>query len=76
MAGRIDHYGPADYRAESSTAQWLRLQLHGICDRILRDREAAVSQRTARPPRHLTPTPAEEAARRAPKAPEQEKFLE
>jgi hypothetical protein len=75
-AGRIDHYGPADYTASSSTSQWLRLQIHGICDRIARDREAAVSQRTAKPPRHLNPTPGEEARRKAPKAPEQSKFLE
>ncbi len=75
-AGRIDHYGPADYSPASSTTQWLRLQVHTICDRIVRDREAAVSQRTARPPRHLTATPAEEAERRAPRAPEQAKFLE
>src|SRR5580698_8312588 len=76
QVGRIDHYGPADYTAASSTTQWLRLQIHEICDRIVRDREAAVAQRTARPPRHLNPTPKEEAARRAPAAPEQSKFLE
>jgi hypothetical protein len=58
-AGRIDHYGPADYRAESSTAQWLRLQVHGICDRIVADRESAVAARVARPPRHLNPSPDE-----------------
>ncbi|HEY5080082.1 MAG TPA: haloacid dehalogenase-like hydrolase [Opitutaceae bacterium] len=73
---RIDHYGPADYSASSSTTQWLRLQIQGMCDRIVRDREAAVSQRTARPPRHLNTAPVEEAAVRAPKAPEQAKFLE
>jgi hypothetical protein len=76
QVGRIDHYGPADYTESSSTTQWLRLQIHEICDRIVRDREAAVAQRTARPPRHLNPTPKEESARRAPKAPEQSKFLE
>jgi hypothetical protein len=73
---RIDHYGPADYTASSGTAQWLRLQIQGICERIVRDREAAVSQRAAKPPRHLTATPAEEAARRAERAPEQAEFLE
>jgi hypothetical protein len=73
---RIDHFGPADYTPMSSTSMWLRLQIQGICDRIVRDREAAVSQRTARPPRHLTATPAEEAARRAPREPEQARFLE
>jgi hypothetical protein len=78
-AGRIDHYGPADFRAESSTAQWLRLHIHGICDRIVADRESAVAARVARPPRHLNPSPEEEAAARAAleasKAPRQQSFL-
>jgi hypothetical protein len=78
-AGRIDHYGPADYRAESSTAQWLRLHIHGICDRIVADRESAVAARVARPPRHLNLTPEEEAAAReaaeAARAPKQQSFL-
>jgi hypothetical protein len=75
-SGRIDHYGPADYTSSSGTAQWLRLQIQGICERIVRDREAAVSQRAAKPPRHLTATPAEEAALRAERAPKQAEFLE
>ena len=76
QSGRIDHYGPADYTAASSTTQWLRLQVHGMCDRIVRDREAAVAQRTARPPRHLNPEPRAEPAPPAAKAPEQAQFLE
>jgi hypothetical protein len=78
-SGRIDHYGPADYRPESSTAQWLRLQIHGICDRIVADRESALAARVARPPRHLNPSPEEEAALRAAalaaSAPKQQSFL-
>ena len=76
QVGRIDHYGPADYSANSSTTQWLRLQIQHICDRIVRDGEAAVARRTAQPPRHLNPTPREEAVRAAPRAPEQSRFLE
>jgi len=76
QVGRIDHYGPANYAESSSTTQWLHLQIHEICDRIVRDREAAVSQRTARPPRHLSSAAREEAARLAPRAPEQSAFLE
>jgi hypothetical protein len=76
QVGRIDHYGPADYTALSSTTQWLNLQVHEICDRIVRDREAAVSQKAARPPRHLSSSPKEEVALRAPKGPEQSAFLE
>ena len=79
-AGRIDHYGPADYRSDSSTAQWLRMHIHAICDRIVTDRESALAARVARAPRHLNATPEEEAARRAAAeaalAPKQQTFLE
>jgi hypothetical protein len=75
-SGRIDHYGPADYTENSSTAQWLRMHVHDICDRIVADREAAVALKAAKPPRHLNPTPDEETARRAAKAPKQASFLE
>jgi hypothetical protein len=73
---RIDHYGPADYTAGSSTTQWLRMHIHQICDRIVTDREAAVAAKASRPPRHLNPSPEEAAAHRAAKAPKQSSFLE
>ncbi len=77
QAGRIDHYGPADYTESSSTSQWLKLHIQAICDRIVADREAAVAQRVSRPPRHLSSmTAEEEAAARAEKEPKQETFLE
>lgn len=76
QAGRIHGYGPADYTAGSSTPRWLRLHIHSICDRIVADREAAVAQKTTKPPRHLNATPEEEAARRAAKAPKQSSFLD
>ena len=76
QTGRIDHYGPADYSESSNTTQWLRMHVHQICDRIVADREAAVAQKTARPPRHLTTTPEEEAAKRVAKGPKQASFLE
>ena len=76
QSGRIHGYGPADYRPTSSTAQWLRLHIHQICDRIVADREAAVLTKASKPPRHLNATPEEEAARRAPKAPKQASFLD
>ncbi|MDX2186762.1 MAG: HAD family hydrolase [Opitutaceae bacterium] len=56
QVGRIDHYGPADYTLASSTAQWLRLHIQAMCDRIVADREAAVASRVSRPPRHLNPS--------------------
>ncbi len=62
QVGRIDHYGPADYTENSSTAQWLKLHIQAMCDRIVTDREAAVASRVSKPPRHLNATPEEEAA--------------
>jgi len=76
QSGRIHGYGPADYRETSSTTQWLRMHLHQICDRIVADREAAVALKATRPPRHLTATPEEQAAKRASKSPRQASFLE
>ena len=76
QSGRIHGYGPADYRAGSSTFQWLRLHIHQICDRIVADREAAVASKASKPPRHLNATPEEEAAKRAAKIPKQASFLE
>jgi hypothetical protein len=74
-ANRIDHYGKADYREGSDTWNWLRLQIQEIADRIVSDREAAVAERVARPPRHLNATSAEEAARSSP-PPAQATFLD
>jgi hypothetical protein len=76
QVGRIDHYGPADYRAGSNTTQWLRLHVQEICDRIVADRESAVARKASRPPRHLNPSPEEEAARLRSHAPRQASFLE
>ncbi|MSU67695.1 MAG: haloacid dehalogenase-like hydrolase [Opitutia bacterium] len=76
QTGRIHGYGPADYRETSSTTQWLRMHLHQICDRIVNDREAAVAMKATRPPRHLTSTPEEQAAKHAAKGPKQSSFLE
>jgi len=75
QSGRIHGYGPADYRLGSSTPQWIRLHIHQICDRIVADRETAVASKASRPPRHLNPTPAEEAAQRSRREPEQSSFL-
>lgn len=76
QSGRIHGYGPADYTEKSSTAQWLRMHIHQICDRIVADREAAVALKAAKPPRHLNATPAELAARAAAAAPKQSSFLD
>jgi len=70
--GRIDHYGPADYSEGSATTHWLHLQIETICDRVVRDREAAVASRITKPPRHLSAPPEAEAT----KTPKQSTFLE
>lgn len=76
QSGRIHGYGPADYTAGSSTARWLRMHLHSMCDRVVSDRERAVSLKTSRPPKHLNLSPEEEAALRENKGPKQSSFLE
>ncbi len=75
QSGRIHGYGPADYTAKSSTSQWLRMHIHQICDRIVADREAAVAVKASKPPRHLNPSPEEEAAKRLSGGAKQVSFL-
>ena len=52
------------------------MRVHEMCDRIVSDREAAVTLKASKPPRHLNATSEEEAANRAAKAPKQASFLE
>ena len=54
-AGRVDHFGRADYREKSDTYMWLTRQVRQICDRIVADCETALSRRVGKPPRHLHP---------------------
>lgn len=53
QAGRIDSYGPADYRPDSPTARWLRRHVTKICDRIVRQREIVLDEQVGRPPQHV-----------------------
>lgn len=53
QSGRIHAYGPADYRADSTTARWLRLHVSKICERICTDIERSLATRLGRPPRHI-----------------------
>ena len=76
QSGRIHGYGPADYTETSSTSQWLRLHIHQMCDRIVADRETAVALKASKPPRHLTETPEEQAARSVVKTLRQGEFLD
>jgi hypothetical protein len=51
--GRIDHFGPADYRPGSPTSDWLTLQVDRIAAHIAGERRAALKERVGEPPRHL-----------------------
>jgi hypothetical protein len=52
-AGRVDHFGRADYREKSDTYLWLTTALRRVCDRIVRESEEALDRRVGAPPRHL-----------------------
>lgn len=51
--GRVQSFGPADYRRGSQTHMWLSDAVQEIAERIVRDREAALGARVGQPPRHL-----------------------
>jgi hypothetical protein len=51
--GRIDHFGPADFREGSATSDWLTLQVDRICAAIVADRKSALKARVGEAPRHL-----------------------
>ena len=51
--GRIDHFGPADYRPGSPTSDWLTLQVERIAGEIAAERKSALKARVGEAPRHL-----------------------
>lgn len=51
--GRIDHFGPADYRPGSPTARWLGLRVRQIAAGIVARRKEALKERVGPAPRHL-----------------------
>jgi len=51
--GRVDHYGPADYRPSSPTAKWLAMRVRQIAAEIIETRKAALKDRVGSAPRHL-----------------------
>ena len=50
---RIDAFGEAEYTEGSHTAMWLTQTVRSIAQRIVRDREEALSERVGLPPRHV-----------------------
>ena len=51
--GRIDHFGPADYRDGSPTCDWLILQVERIAAWIIDERKSALKARVGEAPHHL-----------------------
>ncbi|MCL1894149.1 MAG: haloacid dehalogenase-like hydrolase [Holophagaceae bacterium] len=51
--GRVDHFGPADYRPESSTARWLGLRVRQIAEAIIEQRRETLKKNVGATPRHL-----------------------
>jgi len=51
--GRVDHFGPADYRPESPTADWLTMRVRQIAQEIVTERQAALKERVGVAPSHL-----------------------
>ncbi len=51
--GRIDHFGPADYRPGYPTSDWLTLQVDRISAAISAERRTALKERVGEAPRHL-----------------------
>ncbi len=51
--GRIDHYGPADYREGSPTSDWLMMQVERIAAQIVEERKSALKARVGEAPHHL-----------------------
>jgi len=51
--GRVDHFGPADYRMGSPTADWLGMRLRQIAEGIIADRRLALKERVGVAPGHL-----------------------
>lgn len=54
--GRIDCYGPADYRPGSTTYRWLTMHVCEIAERIVINQEQKLQARIHNPPPHQSPT--------------------
>jgi hypothetical protein len=53
QAGRIDHYGEANYSTNSNTNNWLKLQIQMISEKVLTHQDIKIAQKTTQPPKHL-----------------------
>ena len=55
--GRVNAFGPADYRANQQSARWIELAIRNVAERMVGERvaqrEVSVSARVGSAPRHL-----------------------
>ncbi len=73
-AGRINAYGPADYRSGSTTAMWLRMHVEKICEQIVEECEEALATRVLSAPQHLHKPDPTETAKTPPESTQDELF--
>ena len=52
QSGRIDCYGPADYRSNTHTHKWLKMHVEKIADRIIEERETKLKAAMKAAPSH------------------------
>jgi hypothetical protein len=52
-AGRVDGIGPADYTESSQTAMWLTHHVRRTAERMMRERQQAMSSKVAHGPTHI-----------------------
>ena len=53
QSGRIHAYGPTNFEETSNTGMWLKMHVCSIFDRIVEERESALSRKVQKPPRHI-----------------------
>lgn len=74
--GRIDNFGPADYRPGNATARWLQLHVRQIGESIIENQEAALARKVRKPPRHLHKRDRDQPPFSADSIPEQDSLFE
>ena len=51
-SGRVDAYGPADYREDSATTRWLKMHIQKIAKRIIEE-DIKFAEQSGKPPEHF-----------------------
>ncbi|MFP4191160.1 MAG: haloacid dehalogenase-like hydrolase [Candidatus Hydrogenedentota bacterium] len=55
--GRVQAFGPADYRPGSQTMMWLTMKVKGLARQIVEDRRVMLDKRVGRGPSHVDDQP-------------------